>query len=84
MMMQQGGMIDMAELTDKYAEMLDQPGLRDVIKFQSPAMEDPMQGEGPNMKPPVTNRTYTRRNESAGDNSGVPSPQVPQQPEPQT
>ncbi len=84
MMMQQGGMIDMAELTDKYAEMLNQPALKDVIKFQSPPQQELMPGEGPNMKSPVTNRTYTRRNESAGDNSGVPSSQVPQQPEPQT
>jgi len=45
----------------------------------------PQQGAMPEMqKPQVTNRTYTRRNESAGDRSGVPKTNIPQPAEPRT
>lgn len=83
---QQGGMIDMKELTVKYADMLNQPILNDVIKFTQPEV-DPMEqgGGGPQQgKPAVTNRNYTRHNQSAGDNSGVPQNPVPQPAEAKT
>ena len=82
---QQGGTIDMQELTGKYAQMLNQPAITDIIKFQSqPQMpQDQGQMEEPR-KAPVSNRTYTRRNVSAGDESGVPKTNIPQPAEPKT
>ena len=82
---QQGGTIDMRELTSRYATMLNQPAIADIIKFQEPVQMPPQQGAMPEMqKPQVTNRTYTRRNESAGDRSGVPKTNIPQPAEPRT
>lgn len=84
LLQQQGGTIDLAALTAKYADMLNQADLTDIITFDQPIVQQ--QGAGPDgpKKSPVSNRTYTRRNESAGDNSGVPSNPVPAQQEPQT
>lgn len=81
---QQGGTIDMQVLTEKYAQMLNQPSLPEIVVFNEP-VQVPDQGQLPEQrKAPVSNRTYTRRNVSAGDNSGVPDVPIPQQPEPKT
>lgn len=85
LLQQQGGTIDMQELTAKYAEMLNQPVINDIVKFTQPEIspmdQGPQQQQG---KAPVTNRTYTRRNESAGDRSGVPQQAVPEPATPKT
>ncbi len=86
LLQQQGGTIDMKALTQRYAEMLNQPIIAEVVQFQqAPSMPElggqQQQQQG---KAPVTNRTYTRRNESAGDNSGVPQTPVPPPTEPKT
>ena len=82
---QQGGTIDMQELTNRYASMLNQPAINDIIRFQNPVQlpEAGQQMDQPR-KAPVTNRTYTRRNVSAGDESGVPQTNIPQPAEPKT
>ena len=82
---QQGGTIDMQALTSKYAQMLNQPSLSDIVVFNEPVqIPDAGQAMDGQRKSPVSNRTYTRRNVSAGDDSGVPNVPIPQQPEPQT
>jgi len=84
---QQGGTIDMQQLTSKYAEMLNQPALHDIVKFTQPEVDPQMQGgeqAGGGGMPQNTNRTYTRRNESAGDRSGVPQQMIPQPEQPKT
>jgi len=82
---QQGGTIDMQALTAKYAQMLNQPSLSEIVVFnepvQMPEAGPSQEGQG---KSPVSNRTYTRRNESVGNNSGVPDIPIPQQAEPKT
>lgn len=83
LLQQQGGTIDMATLTAKLSDMLNQPDLAEIVRFNQPTQQAGPQQDGPR-KSPVSNRTYTRRNESAGDQSGVPSEAVPQQAEPQT
>lgn len=82
---QQGGTIDMQELTNRYAQMLNQPAISDIIKFQNPVqLPQPDQQMDQPRKAPVSNRTYTRRNVSAGDESGVPQTNIPQPAEPKT
>lgn len=82
---QQGGTIDMQALTSKYSQMLNQPSLSDIVVFNEP-VQVPEAGQSIDgqRKSPVSNRTYTRRNVSAGDNSGVPDIPIPQQPEPKS
>ena len=86
LLQQQGGTIDMQTLTQRYAEMLNQPIISEIVQFQQAEMlpEQGGQQQQQQGKAPVTNRTYTRRNESAGDNSGVPQTPVPAPAEPQT
>ena len=85
LLQQQGGTIDMQELTQRYATMLNQPAIKDIIVFNEP-LQPPQQPElmADQRKAAVTNRTYTRRNVSAGDESGVPQTNIPQPQEPQT
>jgi hypothetical protein len=67
-LMQQGGYIDMAELSDIHAEMLNVPRLRNLVKFNSGPTKD---GPGPQSsisKPSNTNRNYTRRSIPASAN----------------
>lgn len=66
MLQQQGGTIDMNKLSDIMAEMMNEPRLREVIKFQMPEM-DPTGGNGGPSKPPMSSREYVRRNVSEGD-----------------
>lgn len=64
-MMAQGGMIDIRELNDMLADLLNQPRLKDVIKFTAPQpMEQPQMGGGGGGGP--TTREYVRK--SAGNN----------------
>jgi len=65
--------------------MLNQPAIKDIIVFNEP-LQPPQQPElmADQRKAAVTNRTYTRRNVSAGDESGVPQTNIPQPQEPQT
>ena len=67
MMMAQGGMIDFAALNESYADNLDNPLFRNIIKFQtpSPQLTSPSMPEGPK-KPGNTTRNYVRRNVSTG------------------
>lgn len=70
-LMEQGGMIDMFELTRTYAELLNLPELERVVKFQG-AMDDedlrrPALTSVP--KAPVTTRNYVR--------SDAPNPESP-------
>lgn len=72
LMQQQGGTIDIARLTSVYAELLNLPQLSEVVLFSEVPV--PPQGQAdPPRKPPSSNRTYTRRNVSANDETGVPS-----------
>lgn len=65
-LVEQGGMIDLQELTELFAGMLNTPQLRKVIKFTSaPPPEPQPEEEGPGM-PAVTSRNYTRRNVPTG------------------
>lgn len=71
-LVQQGGTIDMAALTELLAENLDSPQLRNIVKFTGinpEMMQQPMEQR----KAPVSNRTYTRRNVS-GEDPNTPDP----------
>ena len=57
-----GGTIDLQKLVDLHSEMLDLPRFKEIAIFNTPPTE-PASTEGP-MKSPVSNRTYTRGNES--------------------
>ena len=63
---QQGGTIDLAKLVELHSDLLDLPRLKEIAIFNAPPVEGGSE-QNP-MKSPVSNRTYTRRNE--GGNSG--------------
>jgi len=69
MLMEQGGTIDFAALTDLYADLLDTPRLRDIVKFEGAPSETP----APSMptKSASTTRNYVRRSEASGQQSPV-------------
>ncbi|MEO1615053.1 MAG: hypothetical protein AAFV88_04335 [Planctomycetota bacterium] len=64
---QQGGMIDLFELTRMYAEMLNIPELREIVKFTGIPGDttSPAIAQVPT-KPPTSTRNYVRTNVSAG------------------
>ena len=69
---QQGGMIDMAELTSTYAELMNMPEVRELVKFMGGETE-----EGPNpaaavpTKSPTSTRNYVRTNVSGGQGGSM-------------
>jgi len=68
MLMQQGGMIDMFALTEKYADLMNLPELMDIVKFAgvvSDTESDVPMAEVPK-KSPMSTRNYVRHNVSAG------------------
>ena len=68
LLQQQGGTVDMAELVTQISELMNLPRLKDIVKILPVDGESsaPARNDAPT-KPPVSNRTYTRRNVS-GDN----------------
>jgi hypothetical protein len=62
-LMMQGGTIDMQQLNETLAELMDLPRLKDIIKFTKPLNVDVMQGGG---KPSNTTREYVRRSAGGG------------------
>lgn len=72
-MMAQGGMIDMRELNDLLSDLLNQPRLRDVIKFTAPMpQEAPMGGGGGG----PTTREYVRKSKGSQQGQNVQSQQA--------
>jgi len=65
MLMMQGGTIDMRQLNDTLAELMDLPRLKDVIRFNAPAAA--AGGEMQGMGGGPSTREYVRR--SAGNNA---------------
>lgn len=73
-MQQQGGTIDMMAMTDMFAELLNLPRLKDVVKFVQPQQAE-NQGSGGqyiSTKPNTSNRNYTRTSVSGGNPSMDP------------
>jgi len=64
LMMQQGGTIDMMQLTKTYAELMNLPELENIIRFSTPMPE----GDSPSSaiasvpKSPMSTRNYVRHN----------------------
>lgn len=67
---QQGGMLDMQKMTDIFADLMNEPRLREIIKFANAMPTDrpgPLGiGERDIKAPAVSSRTYTRRNVPTG------------------
>lgn len=59
LLMAQGGSVDMQRLTEIYADLMNEPRLREIIKFTAPAMGGGTE-EGPSM-PSSTTRSYVRK-----------------------
>lgn len=71
MLMQQGGVIDMAKLAQYHAEKYGLEEMEDIIKFSAPPA---VTGPGPTTethKPPVTSREYTRNSVAKPTNDRV-------------
>ena len=67
-----GGMLDAQELVELYAELMDLPRLKDIIKFQEPKEYRPMANpQEPPQKPQVTVRENIRRSVPTGGTSGA-------------
>ena len=67
-----GGMLDAQELVELYAELMDLPRLKDIIKFQEPKEYRPMPNPAePAQKPQVTVRENIRRSVPTGGTSGA-------------
>jgi hypothetical protein len=68
LLMQQGGTIDFLAVTDTLSELMNEPRLKEWIKFMSVAPQG--EGAGPTglepAKPAVTSRNYTRKNVPTG------------------
>lgn len=77
-LMESGGQIDFQELTNLYAELLDIPRLKEVVRFEEPKQNRP--GPSPEQPPQArhTVRENVRRNVPTGGTSGARS-QVMQQ-----
>jgi len=76
MMAQQGGSIDMMMLSELYSELLDEPRIKEVLKFQNaPQLSEQPMTDLKTPKPPTT-RNYVRRNISSnsGGMSGTAKP----------
>lgn len=65
LLMQQGGSIDFAELTKRYASLMGVEWLKDIVTFTNPLSPDQLPDDG-TAGPAITNRTYTRRNIPTG------------------
>lgn len=67
---QQGGMFDVAAFNEMMAELTGRDEYKRMVTFSSPPESD---SEGPttSVKPPNTNRTYTRRSVSTGTPAGA-------------
>jgi hypothetical protein len=68
-MMQQGGSLDVQEITEQLSELLDMPRLKDVIIFQTPANEErpgPAGDDGTPKMAANTTRTNIRKSVSTG------------------
>ena len=67
---QAGGQIDIQELTEQYAELMDMPRLRSLIKFDQPGEErpkpEPSQPEQGQAKPAHTVKETVRRSVPTG------------------
>lgn len=75
MLMMQGGTIDLQALTEIHAELLNEPRIKELIKFAS-LMPDQQPGPGDVGMPTATSREYVRRNVSSG---GTPQAQRTEQ-----
>jgi hypothetical protein len=63
MLMSQGGNVNLQELTEIYAELLNLPRLKDVIQFSAPPMDA---GQGGGGGPKNTTREYIRKSVPTG------------------
>lgn len=77
-LMESGGQIDFQELTNLYAELLDIPRLKEVVRFEEPKQNRP--GPSPEQPPQArhTVRENVRRSVPTGGTAGARS-QVMQQ-----
>ena len=68
MLQQQGGYVDMIELTSAYSKLMNMPDLKNIVKFGG--MPLPEDAAAPNAevprKAPTSTRNYVRHNVSAG------------------
>lgn len=74
MLMSQGGTIDFAELTKRYAQNLGIEWLEDIVKFTAPPPQQST-GEDPG-KPATTSRTYTRKSAAGQQDSPAEKQQM--------
>jgi len=65
MLAQQGGYLDFEKLSAIQSDLLNEPRLREIVKFGSPTPEPGAATEGP-PKPGSTTRNYVRRNVPTG------------------
>lgn len=64
----QGGMIDMAELTDELSLLMDTPALKRVVKFSNPQTPQDLAQQADSGGPDFpSDHVYTRKNVSVGD-----------------
>jgi hypothetical protein len=66
-LMAQGGTIDMRELNDMLADLMDQPRLKEIIRFTTPISPAPASSEGGSRGGGPTTREYVRRSAGSGD-----------------
>lgn len=65
----QGGQIDLKELTEQISRLANLPELKDIIRFGTPMLSQPEQGN-PNPMPANTKRTYERVNRPGATRHG--------------
>jgi hypothetical protein len=65
-LMSQGGSIDMRELNDMLADLMNQPRLKDIIRFTAPVEQQALQDKGGGSRGGGTTREYVRRSAGAG------------------
>ena len=70
LMEKQGGEVDLAKLTELYADMLNLPRLKDIIRFTGREYDQYTPGPSQTVKPPVTTRNYTRKSIPSGTEDG--------------
>ena len=67
-----GGMIDAQELIELYAELMDVPRLKNIVKFEEPKQDRPLANPAePPEKPQVSVRESIRRSVPTGGTSGA-------------
>lgn len=66
LLVSQGGSINMQELTDTLADMLNRPELRRIVQFSTVPLDVGGMGEGGMQSPATTTRNYVRKSVSTG------------------